>query len=140
MFDNEVWIILGCCFAGIAMLILTTVILIIKLRKSNQLILEMMKLQRKEKKINPNSGSHSQNDENLDYSSFEEKSQVGSSRQNNSREPVIIFTQNPYYGESDEKVETNGAAKNLSQNKEKTKNGSSQNEPVIIFTSNPYYE
>ena len=41
-------------------------------------------------------------DLNLDFSSFEEETEKENLNQNNSGEPVIVFTQNPYYGENSE--------------------------------------
>ncbi len=82
--------------------------------------------------------------EDLDHSSFKEESEAEHSNQNNSFEPVIVFTLNPYYDENSEKDEDDGNDETrgvdaLSQNQECTV-GSSQNDPTIIFTSNPYYE
>ncbi len=103
----------------------------------------MMKLLRKDRKeveLNSNTRWHSQEDQNLD-SSFEEESQAEHANLNNSFEPVIVFTQNPYYDENDENGgnnETRGVI-TISQTQE-SKKGSSQNDPTIVFTSNPYYE
>jgi hypothetical protein len=137
------WILLICCFVGITLLILAIILLIIKLWKSNQLNLKMMKVLRKDReevKIKSNTRWHSQEDQNLD-SSFEEESQAAHANLNNSVEPVIVFTQNPYYDENDENGgnnETRGVV-TISQTQE-SKKGSSQNDPTIVFTSNPYYE
>ncbi len=144
--DQQLWILLYCCFAGIIVLVLTVILLLIKLRKSNQLNLKMMKLlqkDRKEVKTKSNTRWHSQEDQNLD-SSFEEESQPEHANLNNSFEPVIVFTQNPYYDENDENDENGGKNETrgvvtISQTQESEK-GSSQNDPTIVFTSNPYYE
>ncbi len=82
--------------------------------------------------------------EDLDHSSSKEETQAEHSNLNNSFEPVIVFTQNPYYDENSEKDEDDGndeirGVDAFSQNQECTV-GSSQNDPTIIFTSNPYYE
>ncbi len=159
--DQQLWILLYCCFAGLIVLVLTVILLLIKLRKSNQLNLKMMKLlqkDRKEVETKSNTRWHSHEDQNLD-SSFEEESQAEHANLNNSCEPVIVFTQNPYYDENnennendeynekDEKDENSFKRKTdetrgdviIYQNQENI-NGSSQNDPTIIFTSNPYYE
>ncbi len=106
----------------------------------------MMKLLRKDRKevgTKSNTRWHSQEDQNLD-SSFEEESRAEHSNLNNSCEPVIVFTQNPYYDENSEKDENDGNDETrgvvaFSQNQECIAS-SSQNDPTIIFTSNPYYE
>ncbi len=82
--------------------------------------------------------------EDLDHSSFKEETQAEHSNLNNSFEPVIVFTQNPYYDKNSEKDEDDGNDETrgvvaFSQNQECIV-GSSQNDPTIIFTSNPYYE
>jgi hypothetical protein len=150
--DQQLWILLNCCFAGLIIVVLAVIFLLFKLWKSNQLNLEMMKLlqkNRKEVELKSKTRWHSQEDQNLD-SSFEEESQPEHVNLNNSNEAVIVFTQNPYYDENnekDEKDENGGNSKTdetraviaISQNQENT-SGSSQNDPTIIFTSNPYYE
>jgi hypothetical protein len=156
--DPQLWILLHCCFAGLIILVLTVIFLLFKLWKTNQLNLKMMKLLRKDRKeaeIKSNTRWHSQENQNLD-SSFEEESQAEHSNLNNLFEPVIVFTQNPYYDEDNgndrnnlnnetEENDKNGGNNEtrgtvtISQNQENI-NGSSQNDPTIIFTSNPYYE
>ncbi len=103
-------------------------------------MMKLLQKDRKEVKTKSNTRWHSQEDQNLD-SSFEEESQAEHSNLNNSCEPVIVFTQNPYYDENDEnggKNETREVV-TISQIQENEK-GSSQNDPTIVFTSNPYYE
>jgi hypothetical protein len=132
------WNLLICCFVGITVLLLLIILLIFKLWKSNQLSLKDRKV------FKSNTKWQSQEDQNVDHSSFKEGSQVDNASLNNSFEPVIVFTQNPYYDENCEKDgndgndETRGVVA-FSQNQECTV-GSSQNDPSIIFTSNPYYE
>jgi hypothetical protein len=144
--DLQLWILLYFCFSGVIFLFFTVIFLLFKLWKSNQLNLKMMKLLRKNRKeveLKSNTRWHSQEDQNLD-SSFEEESQAEHTNLNNSFEPVIVFTQNPYYDENNENYENGGnnearVVVAISQNQENTI-GSSQNDPTIIFTSNPYYE
>ncbi len=112
-------------------------------------MMKVLRKDRKEVEIKSNTRWHCQEDQNLD-SSFEEESQLEHANLNNSCEPVIVFTQNPYYDEDDRNDsndendknggnnETRGAA-TISQIQENEK-GSSQNDPTIVFTSNPYYE
>ncbi len=100
-----------------------------------------MKLRRKDRKDDK---SNIRWQEDLDHSSFKEESKAEHSNLNNSFEPVIVFTQNPYYEENSEKDEDDGNDETrgivaFSQNQECIV-GSSQNDPTIIFTSNPYYE
>ncbi len=139
------WNFLICCLVGIPVLLLTIILLIIKLWKSNQLNLKMMKhLQKDRNDVKSSTRWQSQEDQDLDRSSFKEESQAEHTNLNNSFEPVIVFTQNPYYDENcendgnDGTDETRGVVA-FSQNQEYTAS-SSQNDPTIIFTSNPYYE
>jgi hypothetical protein len=127
---------------GITLLLLTTILLTVKLWKSN---LKITKLLLKDRKtFKSNTRWQSQEDQSLDHSSFKEGSQVDNASLNNSFEPVIVFTQNPYYDKNSEKDENEGNDETrgvvaFSQNQECIV-GSSQNYPTIIFTSNPYYE
>ncbi len=135
------WNFLICCLVVITVLLLTIMLLIIKLWKSNQLNLKIMKLLPKDKK---DVKSNIRWQEDLDHSCFTEESQAEHSNLNNSFEPVIVFTQNPYYDENCENDGNNGTDETrgvvaFSQNQECTV-CSSQNDPTIIFTSNPYYE
>jgi len=105
----------------------------------------MMKhLQKDRNDVKSSTRWQSQEDQDLDRSSFKEESQAEHTNLNNSFEPVIVFTQNPYYDENcendgnDGTDETRGVVA-FSQNQEYTAS-SSQNDPTIIFTSNPYYE
>jgi hypothetical protein len=135
---DQMWNLLICCLVGITMLLLIIILLIFKLWKSNQLSLKDRKV------FKSNSRWQSQEDQNVDHSSFKEESQAEHTNLNNSFEPVIVFTQNPYYDENcendgnDGTDETRGVVA-FSQNQECTAS-SSQNDPTIIFTSNPYYE
>jgi len=81
-----------------------------------------------DERVKSNTQLNFREEPDLDYSSFEEDIHTDDSTHSNSVEPSIIFTQNPYYDQ------TEGAAASNSNDQEKTFKA------LVVFTQNPYYE